>query len=94
MFVWHFFVQRLMNYRLIHFLKDIIPFALAAAAVMAVSYFVTELIVDRLLFIDDYPRLWVLLLSRVIIATALYLGVMCLSGAVILKECLSFLKKF
>jgi O-antigen/teichoic acid export membrane protein len=34
MFVWHFFVQRLMNYRLIHFLKDIIPFALAAAAVM------------------------------------------------------------
>ena len=94
MFVWHFFVQRLMNYRLIHFLKDIIPFALAAAAVMAVTYFVTELIVDRLQLIDDYPRLWILLLSRVIIATVLYLGVMRLSGAVILKECLSFLKKF
>ena len=93
MFVWHVFVRRLMGYRLLAFLKDIVPFALAAAGVMMVTYFLTEFIVDSLLFTDDYLKLWVLLLSRVIMATALYLIVMRVAGAVILKECLAFIKK-
>ena len=92
MFVWHFFARRLMNYSLIHFLKDMIPFALAAAGVMVVTYYVTELTVDRLQITDDYLRLWVLLLSRVVMAALLYYAVMRLSGAVILKECLDFVK--
>ena len=93
MFVWHVFVRRLMGYRLLAFLKDIVPFALAAAGVMVVTYFLTEFIVYSLLFTDDYLKLWVLLLSRVIMATALYLIVMRVAGAVILKECLAFIKK-
>ena len=99
-FVWHFFVRRLMGYRLLHFLKDILPFALAAAGVMSVTWIVTEFTVNShlftvygLQFTDDYIKLWVLLISRVIIATILYYGVMRLSGAVILKECLAFIKK-
>ena len=92
MFVWHFFARRLMSYSLIHFLKDMIPFALAAAGVMVVTYYVTELTVDRLQITDDYLRLWVLLLSRVVMAALLYYAVMRLSGAVILKECLDFVK--
>ena len=47
-FVWHFFVRRLMGYRLLHFLKDILPFALAAAFVMSLTWVVTEFIVDSL----------------------------------------------
>ena len=93
MFVWHVFVRRLMGYRLLAFLKDIVPFALAAAGVMVVTYFLTEFIVYSLEFIDDYLKLWVLLISRVIIATILYYAVMRLAGAVILKECLTFIKK-
>ena len=92
-FVWHFFVRRLMGYGLLQFLKDIVPFALAAAGVMVVTGFLTQFIVDSLLFIDDYLKLWVLLLSRVVIATILYYGVMRLAGAVILKECIAFIKK-
>ena len=80
-FVWHFFTQRLMGYRLLSFLKDILPFALTAAAVMAVTGFVTQSI----------ENLWILLLSRVVIAALLYYGVMRISGAVILKECLAFI---
>ena len=91
-FVWHHFVSREMGYRLTAFLKDILPFALTAAAVMVVTWFVTEFIVDSLGFIDDYMKLWVLLISRVIIATILYYSVMRLSGVVILKECLTFFK--
>jgi O-antigen/teichoic acid export membrane protein len=41
MFVWHFFVRRLMGYRLIDFLKDILPFALAAAFVMGLTWLIT-----------------------------------------------------
>jgi vacuolar-type H+-ATPase subunit I/STV1 len=93
MFVWFFFVHQLMGYRLVHFLKDIVPFALAASGVMMVTGQVTEFIVYSLQFTDDYLRLWVLLLSRVIIAAILYYAVMRLSGAIILKECLAFIKK-
>ena len=92
-FVWHFFVRRLMHYSLLHFLKDILPFALAAAGVMSLTGIVTEFIVYSLLFIDDYLKLWVLLISRVVLATILYYAVMRLAGAVILKECLAFIKK-
>ena len=91
-FVWHVFVRCLMNYRLLHFLKDILPFALAAAAVMTVTYFVTEFINYSLKFIDDYLRLWAMLLSRVVLAAILYYVVMRLSGAVILKEIQAFLR--
>ena len=92
-FVWHFFVRRLMGYGLLSFLKDIVPFALAAAAVMAVSWWMGEFIVYSLLFIDDYLKLWVLLISRVVIAMLLYYGVMRIAGAVILKECLDFIRR-
>ena len=92
-FVWHHFVSKEMGYRLTAFLKDIVPFALAAAGVMVVTWFVTEFIVYSLEFIDDYLKLWVLLISRIIIAAALYYAVMRLAGAVILKECLAFIKK-
>ena len=91
-FVWHFFVRRLMNYQLIHFLKDIRPFALSAAVVMAATGIVTQAIVDSLGFIGDYLKLWVLLLSRIIIAAALYYAVMRLFGVVILKECMAFIQ--
>ena len=82
-FVWQFFVKRLMTYRLLDFLKDIVPFALAATGVMVVTGFVTQSI----------ENLWLLLLCRVAIAAILYYAVMRLAGTVILKECLTFLKK-
>lgn len=91
-FVWHFFVRRLMGYRLLDFLRDIVPFALAAAGVMGLTWVVTEFIVDSLSFIDDYLKLWVLLISRVVLAALLYYTVMRLAGAVILKECMAFIK--
>ena len=80
-FVWHFFVRRLMNYKLLLFLKDVLPFALAAAAVMAITGFATQSI----------NILWLRLLSSVVVATALYYAVMRLAGAVILKEIMAFI---
>ena len=81
-FVWHFFTYRLMGYRLLAFLKDIMPFGLAAGGVMVATGLMTQTI----------ENLWMLLASRVVIAAILYYGVMRISGAVILKECLAFVK--
>ena len=92
-FVWHFFVRRLMSYRLLDFLKDILPFALAAAFVMGLTWLVTEFTVYSLQLTDDYLKLWILLISRVVIAMLLYYGIMRIAGAVILKEVIAFFKK-
>jgi len=94
MFVWHFFVRRLMGYRLTDFLKDILPFALAAAFVMGLTWLITyQFTVYSLRFTDDYLRLWILLISRVVMAMLLYYGLMRIAGVVILKEVIAFIKK-
>ena len=89
-FVWHFFVRRLMGYGLLSFLKDIVPFALAAAAVTSLAWLLTKFTVYSLQFTDDYLKLWILLISRVVIAMLLYYTVMRIAGAVILKEVIGF----
>ena len=83
LFVWFFFASRLTDYTLLLFLKDIVPFALAAVGVMAVVGWVTAPI----------ENLWLLLLSRVVLAAVLYLGVMRIAGAQILKESIGFLRR-
>ena len=90
-FVWHFFVRRLMSYRLLDFLKDIVPFALAAAGAMSLTWLLTEFTVYSLQFTGDYLKLWILLISRVLIAMLLYYGIMHVAGAVILKEVIAFI---
>ena len=92
-FVWHFFVRRLMGYGLLSFLKDIVPFALAAAGVMLFTWWIGEFIVYSLWFIDDYLKLWLLLISRGVLAMLLYYAVMRVAGAVILKEVIGFFTK-
>lgn len=82
-FVWHGMVWRLTGYGLVTFLKDTLPFALAAAAVMAVTHFATLSIAN----------LWLLLASRVAMAASLYYVVMRLAGAEILAECQSFVMR-
>ena len=91
LFVWYFFAQRLTDYSLLQFLKDIVPFGFAAVAVMMFTKYFTEYIVDSLAFVGDYASLWLLLISRVIFASVLYLLVMKAAKAKILDEVLAFL---
>lgn len=80
--VWQYFVRRLMNYRLSSFLADILPFLLISVAVMTVTYFITATISPP----------WLLLLTRIVIAAALYIIIMKLAKVVIFREAISFLK--
>lgn len=63
------------------FLKDILPFALAAAASLCTWAATAQV-----------PGLWLRLAARVALAAALYYGVMRVAGAHILEECMQFLK--
>ncbi len=92
LFVWFFLAQRLTNYPLLLFLKDIVPFAFAATAVMQFTRYFTAYVADSLVFVGDYATLWLLLVSRVILAALLYLLVMKAARAKILDETIDFLK--
>ena len=80
---WHFALQRVHSLATSDALKDVIPFALIAAIVMLVTRYIT-LVIDTL---------WLLLLSRIIVAALLYFIVMRLLNVAILKECLQFIRK-
>jgi len=83
LFVWHYFARRVSGYGLVSFLKDILPFALIAAATMAIASVATS-------WIDN---LWLLLASRIIIAATIYVAAMLLLRVEIFRECLRFVLK-
>lgn len=80
-FVWLFFVRRLMGYGLLMFLRDTLPFALAAAAVMAAAGAATAWISSTV----------ALLAARTVMAAALYYAVMRAARVRILRECEQFI---
>ena len=82
LFVWHHFAHRLTGYRLLSFLKDMLPFLLVATATMALTHFVTA----------DLGSLWLRLLTRIVMAAAVYIGVLWMAHAQILKETIEFLR--
>ena len=80
---WHYALQRIHPLPALDVLKDTMPFALIAAIVMLATHYATLSITS----------LWLLLLTRIIVAAALYFMVMRLLNVAILKECLQFIRK-
>ncbi len=82
LFIWHAYAWRLTGYNIMQMLADILPFAAAATGVMALTGWATSTI----------DNLWLLLFSRITIATTAYYAVMKIAGAQILRECEEFIK--
>ena len=82
LFVWLYFVRRLTGYGYLMFVRDVLPFAIAAVAVMSLTYFATQSI----------QNLWILLLSRIAIAATAYYAVMRVAHVAILDECIDFIR--
>ena len=78
--VWQFIASRLIGVRIIDSLKDIVPFMVRALTVMVATYYMTYRISNNLF----------LLLSRILIAAALYCLIMRLTGAKVMDECIRF----
>jgi len=77
---WQQATRRIIGLRFFELLKDVVPFMLIAATVMAVTYYIT-------LFIAN---LWLLFIVRIAIAVALYYVIMRLLNVTILHECMQF----
>ena len=80
---WQFFAHRMIGLRLVHVLKDTLPFALISGAVMVVSHFATI----------QFDNVYLLLTLRIVMAAVLYVGVMKLLHVKIMDECIKFLFK-
>mgnify|MGYP002852812282 CR=1 FL=1 len=81
--VWHFYAHKLIGIRLRKVLADIVPFLFIALGTMACTYFLTK----------EIRILWLLLLSRIAIAIAIYTVAIKIFRPEMLNECLDFLKK-
>ncbi|MGN0234373.1 MAG: lipopolysaccharide biosynthesis protein [Bacteroidaceae bacterium] len=81
LFVWQYFAHRLIGLRLWEALSDVLPFMFLSAACMAFAWWITRPI----------ESLWLLLLAKVVMAAVLYVTVMWLSGARIMRESADYL---
>lgn len=79
--VWQVFASRLIGYRFMSMMRDLMPFLFIAIAVMGLTWLVTM----------PVSNIYLLLIIRVIVALLLYVTVMKLSRAVIFKECMDYL---
>ena len=81
LFVWQWFAHRLVGLRLWDVLRDVVPFLLFTLLVMAATWWLTRGIGNP----------WLKLVSKILTATALYAGVMWVSGAKIMRESIEYL---
>jgi O-antigen/teichoic acid export membrane protein len=79
--MWQWFASRLIGYRFMTMLRDLMPFMVIALIAMAITYYVTQPISNMAL----------LLLVRVLLAAALYIMAMKLLHAKILEDCIEFI---
>ena len=80
---WQLYARRMIGLRFRHTAKDVVPFMLCGAGVMALTYMATLTI----------GNLYLLLSVRALVAAVLYYGVMRLLNVAILRECMQFIKK-
>ena len=78
---WQLFAFRLIGYRFVNMLRDLLPFMFIALLAMAVTYLVTRSI----------NNMYFLLVTRILLAAAFYLITMKLLRARILEECIEFI---
>lgn len=79
--IWQWWANRLIGLRWRWAALDTMPFLFFTLAVLAVTWWLTRPI----------ENLWLLMLSRIVMAAALYTGIMWMSGARIMRETIGYL---
>lgn len=77
-----YFVWREIRLRLFQALKDIMPFAVISGGIMIATYYIT-------LFMQN---IYLLFVSKVIIASSLYMIIMWCSGSITFKESMQYVR--
>jgi len=81
--IWQWFAWRLTGLTFMEALKDIMPFLVFTLAVLGLTWWLT----------CGIENLWLLLISRILIAAMLYAGIMWVSGAKIMRETIHYIFK-
>ena len=81
--IWQWWAWRLTGLTFIDALKDIMSFLIFTLAVLALTWWLT----------NGITNLWLLLISRILIAAVLYAGIMWVSGAKIMRESIRYILK-
>jgi hypothetical protein len=81
--IWQWFAWRLTGLTFTQALKDTVPFLVFTIVVLAFTWWLTK----------GIGNLWLLLLSRILLAAVLYGGIMWLSGAKIMREAIQYVFK-
>ena len=79
--IWQWFAWRLTGLTFMEALKDTVPFLVFTLAILAITWWITK----------GIENLWLLLISRILIAAVLYSGTMWLSGAKIMREAIHYI---
>lgn len=79
---WQIFTKKIVDYSFLALLKDIMPFLLAALAACAIAYTVAILL----------PGMLFRMVVKILIAVILYVTVMQIAGAQVMKECIGYLR--
>ena len=81
LFVWQYFAYRLIGLCLWEALSDVLPFLFLSAACMALTWWITRPI----------ESLWLLLVTKVVLAAVFYVTAIWISGARIMRESVDYL---
>ncbi|MGL4292563.1 MAG: polysaccharide biosynthesis C-terminal domain-containing protein, partial [Bacteroidales bacterium] len=83
LFVWQFFLNKMVGLRLWELLRDIVPFALISVIVMIATYWITSALSD----------IYLLFAAKIVVAALLYMLLLWWADARIFKESVRFLLK-
>lgn len=83
LFVWHYLAHSRIRLTLFETVKDILPFAFIAGIVMLITAMVASYV----------PNIWMRFITKIILAAALYCGVMWISGSSTFKESMEYIFK-
>lgn len=81
--VWQYFARREIHITLLMAIKDIFPFFIIALATISATYLITQ----------NLSNIYLSMITKILVAAILYIGIMWASNSVTFKECLNYLLK-
>lgn len=83
LFIWHYYLNKLLVIRGIDIIKDISPYLVTSLFAIGCTYYITSLITN----------LYLLLPAKIIITAVIYVGILWFGKSIILKESIIYLNQ-
>jgi len=81
LFIWHYYVNKIIGLKLLYVIKDIMPYCSIAVFSFVVAWFITRQI----------HNIYIMFTLKIVISGILYVIVLSMTNSVLFKECVGFL---